>query len=173
MHSKKRKATDIKKDILAAIEGAFPDDIVEMSISFDESYLRESYPGLKIKLSRIEGAELSYERDAAGGPRWEEYSDPEEDPPDWSEQASSYHLFFVGLTEERFQYIIESEVPDEYDNMQKVEGIGFIGCTVAISLIAPYALIKLRSFERLEDGSETCPRLESRRGSFSRKRTHW
>ncbi len=160
MQSKKRKNTDIKKDILAALEGTFPDNIVELLISFDESYLQDIYPSLKMKLSRLKGSELSYERDAEGRPRWEAYSDPEEDPPDWSEQASSYHLFFVSLTEEKFQYIIESEEPDQYDKLQKIEGIGFIGCLVAVSLIAPYALIKLRSYDRYDNGSETCPDIE-------------
>ena len=160
MHNKKRKAANIGKDILDAIHKAFPNGIVEMSIRFDESYLRDIYPKLKMELSRIEGAELSYERDAKGGPRGEESSDPEEDPPDWSEQCSSYNLFFVGLTDQRFQYEYESEEPDEDGNMHKVEGIGMIGCTVAVSLLAPYALIKLRCYERFEGGGETCPDIE-------------
>ena len=67
MQSKKRKNTDIKKDILPALEGTFPDNIVELLISFDESYLQDIYPSLKMKLSRLKGSELSYERDAEGG----------------------------------------------------------------------------------------------------------
>ena len=51
MQSKKRKNTDNRKDVLAALRGAFPDDIVELFISFDESYLQDIYPSLKLKLS--------------------------------------------------------------------------------------------------------------------------
>lgn len=62
--------TDIRKDVVEAIDRAFPEGVVDMTIDFDESYLVDVYPKLTAKLSRIKGAALLYERGPDGGPGW-------------------------------------------------------------------------------------------------------
>lgn len=124
--------TDIRQEILEAIEKAHPDNIVEMSIGFDESYLRDNYPKLKKALSQIEGTELSYERDAEGNQLYPEQSEAENEMPDWVESSSSYHLFFVGLVDEEFRYLCETVETEEEDGYERrVEGEGMIGCIEA------------------------------------------
>jgi hypothetical protein len=43
---------------------------------------------------------------------------------------------------------------------QSVAGHGFIGCVVGVSLLARFAIVGLNSFQKYENGSDTCPGLE-------------
>ena len=64
MRNRTHRDTDIRKDILLAIDKAFPDGIVEDTRDPDEEdYLGELYPKLRQELSRVKGAAILYERD--------------------------------------------------------------------------------------------------------------
>jgi hypothetical protein len=145
--------------IAEAIERAWPDGLVEM-IDLDEAPFWGTYPRLKAGLSRITGSALVYEREPKGGPRWNEGSDLHEDPPDWSEPTRSYHLFFVSPSDRRCSFGTETVEPDEDGVERRFEGEGRVGHTVAVSLVAPFALVALNQYETFENGSRSEPGIE-------------
>jgi hypothetical protein len=149
----------VPKRIAEAIERAWPDGVVEM-IDPDEAPFRDTYPALKARLSRISGSDLVYEREAKGGPRWDEGSNPHEDPPDWNEPARSYHLFFVSPSDRHCSFDAETLEPDEEGVERRFEGQGRVGHTVAVSLAAPFALVALNQYETFENGSRSEPGIE-------------
>lgn len=152
----------VRDDIRQALEDSFPDGVVEALTGLEESYLADTYPRLQGALSRIEGATLLSERDPAGGPRWFDESDPDEDPPDWNEPGSSYCLFFIGSTDERLQFETEGTMTEEDGTERSLDGTGSAGCTVGVSLLAPFAVIALDDVEYYEDGSHTEPDIAPR-----------
>lgn len=170
MAQKKRKPSgnqlpdsNIQKDILEGIRKAFPDGLVEIAFDPDESYFFEVYPELEEKLSQIKGTNVLYEREWNPDPVWYHDSDPDEDLPDWIEDVSSYHLFFLGLTGQKFQFETEDETPseDDEDELEKVAGTGTVGCSVGVSLIAPFALVTFNTYESFENGSQTIPDVQA------------
>ncbi len=150
---------EVPKGIVEAIQRAWPDGVVEM-IDLDKVPVWGSYSALKARLARIAGSELVYEREAEGGPRWNEGSDPHEDPPDWSEPTRSYHLFFLSPSDPRYSFDTETLEPDEDGVEQRFAGQGRVGHTVAVSLAAPFALVALNQFETFENGSRSEPGID-------------
>lgn len=173
MSNKKRENSNIKKDILEILEGVFPDDVIEMWGGFEESLLADIYDDLKTKLSAIETATMDYERDWQGNdPRFDNryqsscWGNEEDDfdepiPVPMGDISSSYHLFFLGLKEDRFRLECEDETLDDEGNWVQVKGTETPGCSVGISLLAPFALIMTGRIEVFEDGSYTCPDIET------------
>jgi len=167
MRKKTPTNTNIRNDILEAIDRAFPGKIVEDTRDPDEEdYLCELYPRLQGELSRINGAAILYERDPSGltGESgefdWGEVADGEHEDPPESDHWSSYHLLFLGLTDKSFRYGCDGSLMDENGEEQDVEGQGHIGCCVAVSLLAPFAIVKLSFLEEYEDGSYNYPDIE-------------
>lgn len=165
--------TNIRQDIVDVIESAFPDGILDMSIDFDGSYFRDVYPKLKAKLLEIKGACLNYERNPEGGlggadesrffedlSEWDDETDSFEDLQVSDEFSSSYHLFFLGLTDEKYKFMCEDEELEDETTMKKVEGVLTIGCSVGVSLLAPFAIITLDSMEVYESSMHTIPDIE-------------
>jgi hypothetical protein len=159
-----------------AIDGIWPDGIVEMSFDADESYFFEIHPRLSRALGRIRNTRLVCEREADGGPVWWEESDPEEDPPDEIELSRSYHTFFVSPGGEGFTFETEAESVIESEFMtdtfaeagwgeeppvSRISGSGRTGWVVAVSLLAPFAVIELGDMVAFEDGSTTEAEIES------------
>ena len=86
------------------------------------------------------------------------------------EPLRSYHVYCVGLRGERFSYPIETETFGEVDvddeghehdeedggdlpgRSARVRGTATVGCTVAVSLLAPVALVMPDVLERSDDG---------------------
>jgi hypothetical protein len=173
MRNKKRENSNIRKDILKILDNAFPGDVIDMWGGFEESHLADNNEDLKTKLSTIETATLNYERDWQGNdPRfgnyyrssnWDNEKDDFDDPIPlpMGDISSSYHLFFLGLNEERFRLECEDETLDDEGNRVQVKGTRSPGCSVGISLLAPFALIMTGSIEVFEDGSYTCPDIET------------
>ena len=161
MSQQDREDAGIRQDIAKAICRAFPHGVIDVPIDLDESYLADVCPELKAKLCRIDGASVLYERHPRGGPQWSEESDPDEDPPDWNEPRLSYCLFFVAIADERFEYGDESVTEDQAGTEHRVEGTGSIGCSVGVSLLAPFACVTLDTMAEYEDGSyarpDVCP----------------
>lgn len=150
---------EVPKDIVEAIRRAWPDGVVDM-IDLDEVPAWGSYSALSARLSRVSGSDLLYEREADGGPRWNEGSDPDEDPPDWSDPTRSYHLFFLSPSSPRCSFDTETVEPDEDDVEERVPGQGRVGHSVAVSLVAPFALVALNEFETFENGSRSEPGID-------------
>ncbi|MGA2724968.1 MAG: hypothetical protein ABSG79_21480 [Bryobacteraceae bacterium] len=137
----------------------------------DESYFWDIYPKLRTAIQRLKGARLVHERVPDGGPTWFDDSDPEEDPADGEVRPRSYYLFFVCPEADEFTY--ESEIKslarpaceedwnEDETPMETVAESGRTGWTVAVSLLAPFAVVTLSNIEALEDGSATEPSIES------------
>lgn len=169
--TKRNPGSGLREDVREAIERAWPDGVVEMAFDSDESWFWDLYPKLASAIQRIRGAQLVHEREPEGRPVWFDGSDDGEDPPDDREPSRSYHLFFVCPEGEAFNYETEIEIiaePDwdgDYDEselpMETVAGSGRTGWAVAVSLIAPFAVITLSDMETFEDGSFSDPTIES------------
>ncbi len=167
-----RPGSDLRTDVREAIERAWPDGVVEMAFDSDESWFHDVYPKLASALRRIEGAQLAHEREPVPRPVWFHDSDDDDDPPlDDQEPSRSYHLFFVCPEGEAFNDETEIETiaephwdedEDESElSMETVAGSGRTGLAVAVSLIAPFAVITLSDMETYEDGSFSEPTVES------------
>jgi hypothetical protein len=171
-----RWGAGIRRDVREAIDRVWPNGVVDMSFDQDESYFSPLHPKLAKALGRIRNARLVYERDAGGGPVWWEESDCEEDPPDEIERERSYHTFFVSPEGEDFTFETESEGITEPECMTadfadagwgedppigQISGSGSTGWVVAVSLLAPFAVIELGDMVAFEDGSTTEPEIES------------
>jgi hypothetical protein len=151
---------DLRDDVREAIERPWPNGLVEMAFDSDESYFWDVYPKLGAGIQRLRGASLVHEREPEGGPVWFDDSDLEDDPPDEQEHSRSYHLFFVCLEGKAFTY--ETEVESLAELGQKVvAGTGRTGWSVAVSLLAPFAVITLSDMVTFEDGSISEPAIES------------
>ena len=171
----KKKDADLRKDVQEALERLWPDGVVEMLIDSEESYFWKVYPKLTKALARIKGARLVHEREPDGEPVWWDGSDPEEDPPDDFGYSHSYHLFFLSPEGEAFTYDTEIEefVEPEFEEeelgedgfedeltVETVPGRARAGWSVAVSLLAPFAVIALDEMATFEDGSTREPGIE-------------
>lgn len=175
-----RRNTSLRRDVQEAIERIWPDGIVEISFDPDESYFFEIHSKLSRALRCIRNTDVVYEREADGGPVWWEESDPDEDPPDEIERSRSYHTFFISPDGEGFTFETETDGVTEPEFMtddfaeagwgeeppaSRISGSGRTGWVVAVSLLAPFAVIELSdmvTFEvTFEDGSTTEPEIES------------
>jgi hypothetical protein len=164
---------DLRLEVRDAIERAWPDGVVEMSFDTDENYFLDIYPQLRAAMQRFRGARLVHEREPERGPVWFDDSDPEEDPPNDQEPTRSYHLFFVCPDGEAFTYETEAgtlvaageaeeKAGDENEmRVEAVAGSGRTGWSVAVSLLAPFAVVTLDGMESFEDGSTSEPSVES------------
>lgn len=171
-----QRGAGLRRDVQEAIDRVWPNGIVEMSLGSEESYFSELHPRLSRALRRIRNTHFVYEREADGGPVWREESDPEEDPPDEIERTRSYHTFFVSPDGEGFAFETEAEGVAEPELMtddfaeagwgedppvSRIPGSGRTGWVVAVSLLAPFAVIELGDTVAFEDGSTTEAEIES------------
>jgi len=139
--------TDIRTEFAETIHQAFPDDVLVLVMDIQESYLAEVFPRLKARLLQLEDTAIRYERDPQGGPGWSAGEgrlppdSPEEipDPADL-DRPYSYYLFFVAPTAEMFRF--GAEDPDDHE-----EGSLTVGYCVALSVLAPVAMIALTHME--------------------------
>ena len=168
----------IRPDILEAIREAWPNGVVEMPPPFalddedEDCYLVGVFDELHDGLSAIKGASIMHERasdgtspeDRASAQRMLWDDDDDDDP--WAmggsdEIDASYHIFFLGLTDPKMKFETESEELVDHDEeppeTQLVKGTGTVGCLVAVSLVAPLALIVPDQMEQFDDGSRPCP----------------
>lgn len=150
-------------DVLHAIRNAYPDNVVTDDVLHEESsYYDEIRDEVRVALCRISEADLAYDRPPEGRPHWDEGADPDEDPPGWVEEPSSYDLFFLALRGEQFQFegeLEEEDVPEGADEpvLVMIPTVGRIGCAIGISIVAPFAVIHFTEMESAENGSTTMP----------------
>ncbi|HLP59641.1 MAG TPA: hypothetical protein VK186_12455, partial [Candidatus Deferrimicrobium sp.] len=83
-----------------------------------------------------------------------------EEPSEDDNLASSYHLFFLALQGDQFEYECQAEDLDEKGNTVTLNGIGVVGCCVAVSLLAPFAIVTPASMEIYDDDSCTFPDID-------------
>ena len=151
-------AADIRGDIAEAIDRAFPEGLVDMPIDEELSYFVDIYSRLSKKLWQIDKAPPAFERDPDGGPGWGVGWVREEER--YDDLTYSYYLFFLSLR--GFDFETEDECPDENDVLRRVKGTGCVGCSVGISLVAPFAKVVLQMMEVYEEeGSYTIPDIDS------------
>jgi hypothetical protein len=154
--------TDLRPDIVAALEKAFPFDKVERVYSSEdeESYLIELYPKVRHNLGRIRGGHIVYERPPEGNREWAEDPDTGHEDMVIDDIAYSYHLLFLSPSGEEFRIEFEDE-GGSMENPEMVKFEGDIGCAVGVSEIAPFAVIRFSSIAHADDGSEYLPSIET------------
>ncbi len=134
------------KDVDNAIWKAWPDGVVNIPAN-PETSLSDIYSRLKDRLSQVPGASVKYERAPQG------QTNPDEGP-------CSYWVVFIAPTAELYNFTSDSIRPDEDGVDQPVSGEGWMGCMVAISAIAPFAVVRLDELEVYENGSKMVPEVE-------------
>jgi hypothetical protein len=165
--SPQKPTANLRQDVQEAIDRVWPKGIVEMPFDWDDSYFHEVYTKLSGAFDRIPRAQV-FEREAEREAVWWDGSDPEQDLLDNMEPSRSYHVFFVSPDGEAFAYETEIETISEPEEITEdceeagwgedapvilVPGKGRTGWVVAVSLLAPFAVIELGDVASFEDGS--------------------
>jgi len=156
----RQRQKDLAKHIAKFIRDAWPDGVIDMSVDWDEAPFWEQYSKLRAALCHIPRSALVYEREPEGGPRWNESSNPDEDPPDWHDESRSYCLFFISSTDKRLTFVTDTVEPDEEGVERRFQGEETIGYVVAVSLVAPVGAVMLDQMEVFENGSRSEPDVE-------------
>lgn len=151
---------DLPAQIAEAIRQAWPEGLIAGPDELDDARFAELSPRVAAALSRIPGATLLYQRGPRGGPRWDDGSNPDEDPPDWHDESRSYGVFFVSSTDERLTFATDIVGPEEDGVERHMSGEGRIGYVVAVSLVGPSAIVTPAEVETLEDGTQSEPDVE-------------
>lgn len=162
------------------IKTAWPDGIVEMPIEEDESYFWDIYDKLKAKISKVRGAWMFHERCAS--PDVSSIDDEDENGLDeaWQEGSRSYHLFVIepqpaimlpidqeedteedeGLQADDAWDDVETESEFGAEGFDEPEVIGSsLGFLLAISLVAPVAIVMEYPLKETEYGTDASPPL--------------
>jgi hypothetical protein len=111
-------------------------------------------------LRSLKGSQLRFEREAQGLPVWWPASDPDQAQPDECAADRSYHLYFIVPEGDAFEFTTESEDYLE-GSIETVHGAGQTGWCVAVSLLAPFAVITLGERIEYDNGDTVEPALES------------
>jgi hypothetical protein len=174
---RKKKDAGLREDVREAIERVWPHGVVDMDFDSEDSYFWDVYPKLAKAFARIKGTRLVHERE----PKDElDRSDFDEDLPDDIEYSRSYHLFFLSPEGEAFTYeteieplgepefedgeLEEDDFEDDFEDEfteETIPGRARTGWSVAVSLLAPFAVITLDEMAIFEDGSTRQPGIES------------
>ncbi len=139
----------IRPDIDKLLRAAYPQGAMAPAFDIQTSHLAEVFPRLKTRLEALGGAEIAYERDPLGGEGWAAGDGrlPSGPPPTHpGDPPSSYYLFFLAATDESCRL-------SPGDSLK-------VGYTVALSVMAPLALVVLNHMEEDDDGfSHSMPEI--------------
>ncbi len=131
----------IRPEIDALLREAFPRGVMAPALDVQDSHLAAVFPRLMKRLLELDGAAVDYERDPLGGAGWAAGDGrlpagagdaDREDPP------SSYYLFFLAATAE----------PCRVGDGETLK----VGYSLALSVMAPVALVVLNHMEDDPDG---------------------
>jgi hypothetical protein len=150
----------LRKDVNDAIERLWPGALVEMNVDYEDSWFFDVQLELTRALQGLRGCSLPFEREAKGEPVWWDESNSEEDPPDGFIPDRSYHLYFVAPDGPGFEFNTQSEEIID-DVAEIVNGEGRTGWSVAVSLLAPFAVVTLGEWIVSDDGGTTEPTIET------------
>src|ERR1700722_2923527 len=166
--------------IAKLIKKAWPDGIVDMPIDEDESYFWDIYDNLKAKISKLPGASMLDE--SWPSPRIGSIDDDDDDE-DWfgavsQEPSRSYHLFALRpqtrielpmnreedpAEDDDFQADdLQDDAESEFDTEEfdEPEVIGSsLGFLLAVSLVAPVAIVMEYVMDETEYGTDASPPL--------------
>jgi hypothetical protein len=155
------KPGQVPARVKRAIQRCWPDGVVE---EFDESesYFQEIRDALRADLIGIRGASVLHETPDRAVTHWDDDdNDDEPEPP--ADYWQSYDVFFVALAGDEFEFETETDagLESEDEDTGPVQGRGWYGCVVAISLAAPVGAIQFSEYSEFEDGSSSIPDLVS------------
>ncbi len=145
------------EEAIRAVQSLYPENIVSDSILQDrESYYDAIRGEIHAALRAIPNTALKYDRPPEG-------RNPAKDPADWSENPSSYDLLFLALLDEEFQTEGEAFAWEIFggdaseEDTETVPSIGWTGCAVGISTLAPFASIVFAELETVGDRLASLP----------------
>jgi hypothetical protein len=130
----------IRPDVDRILRQAFPRGVMAPALDIQKSQLAAVFPRLKTRLLAIDGAAVAYERDPLGGDGWEAGDGRLPSSPgsgDRDDHPSSYYLLFLAATAE----------PCRVGDGETLK----IGYSVALSVMAPMALVVLQHIDEDED----------------------
>jgi len=176
----RKKTSAIPATLAKLIEKAWPDGIVEMPIDEDESYFWDIYDKLKAKISKVRGVSMFDERPAST--EVDSIDDEDENGLEeaWRDGSRSYHLFVIELQTKIGVPIVEAEdtgedvdlqaddAPDDIETESEFDEEEFdepeiighsLGFLLAVSLVAPVAIVMDYALEETEYGTDASPPL--------------
>lgn len=154
-------ASRIPRDVAAAIHQHWSAGVVD-EFATDQSYFHEIRARLELDLRNIRGAVLRWRTEE---PQPDARPDEDDEPPE-PEEWQSYYVFFLAPDGDEFHCNATGRMEEPEDAEREEAAIacpgeGWIGCAVGISLVAPYAVTNLCSYECDEDGTISLPDVES------------
>lgn len=178
-HRKDMTAPHLRPELVEALNAAFPAGIVEaVWHGFDLEAVED---GLRSKLAGLEGASLLYRRTLEGDETWDppegfDLEDPAKgDEDEWRREewggedelggydpGRSYALFFLSPRGEGLQFEIQGDFMDEAGHVHPTKGVGRVGWVVAVSGLAPFALLRVTSLDAEERFGLSSPDIQSR-----------
>jgi hypothetical protein len=171
-------ASGLRPELVEALKAAFPDGMVEPA--WDGSPLEDVEDDLRSKLAGLEGARLLYQRTLEGDETWDlpegfglddsgdgaardgEGDWENGDEGTWKEPGRSYGVFFLSPVGEGFRFLIQGDFMEETGEVIPTSGAGEIGWAVAVSSVAPFALLRVGSLEVEERFGVSSPDIEPR-----------
>jgi hypothetical protein len=156
------KSNRIPEDVAAAIHECWPDGAIQ-EFDADESHFPDIHAKLERDLKKIPGAALLWQTEAEDDSiHW----DDDDEPPLFSPDFQSYRVFFLAPQGREFEFETEIENLEEPDDLEDhgsemrtvtYPGKGWCGCSAAVSLAAPFAIVSLADYSQFEDGSDSGP----------------
>jgi hypothetical protein len=131
----------IRSDIDEILHQAVPRGVMAPALDIQKSHLAEVFPRLKTRLLELDGAGVDYERDPLGGDGWAAGDGPLPSGPaapgPGDDMPASYYLLFLAATAEACRV-------GGGDTLT-------VGYSVALSVMAPTALVVLNHMESDDD----------------------
>jgi len=150
-------ATQIPEAVAALIKEIWPDGMVD-EFDTEESGFQDIHAKLERDLRKIRGASLTWQTESEEPVYWDDESD---DEPPFDDNFQSYHVFFLVPDGDEFRYETETEAWEPSASLEEEEewvetavpGQGFTGCTAAVCLAAPVAMVDFSDRSDFADGT--------------------